>query len=166
MSQLTHTQQQEDKDKHSILDLNKSKAIIAFTSDLITKLHSDYLLLNRICYKVKHQYRKQKQFQYVTQYKKGLRSLFQLNTNEAVCTSKKTKDQIINHLFINKVIDSKTIIDLQEVILKIGALMLEMLKLKLYPSYTIIILGIMSRANAIIDYLTKNKEQIAIAMIN
>lgn len=138
---------------------NKQKAIVDFTYDLISKLHLDYLLLNRICYKVKHQYRKQKQFQYVTQYKKSLLTLFRSQSG-----INPSKDTIAKELFIEGKIASDMIKTLQELVLKIGALMLEMLKLKLYPSYTIIIFGIMSRSNAILDYLIKNKDKISKAL--
>ena len=49
-----------------------------------------------------------------------------------------------------------------ELIEKLGLMIKEMLKLKLYPPYSLIILGILSRLFCIFDFVKDNKERLLI----
>ena len=60
-------------------------------------------------------------------------------------------------LFKNQNIDC-----LLELIIKIGCLTKEMLKIKLYPPFSLIILGILSRLYAIFNYIQEYQTKIII----
>ena len=63
-----------DKEKEMLN--NKNRDVCNFVISLIEKLYKEYLIINRICYKVKNQFGKQKQYKYLIQIKKFL---FKLN---------------------------------------------------------------------------------------
>ncbi len=136
---------------------NDDKKLCDFLLVLLSKLHCDYLLLNRVLYKVKHQFRKQRQFQYAMQIKKNLFKLFNQNKIN-ICD--KTNDKILSEFIESDFIKKDHIEKIMEILEKLGEMINEMLKLKLYLSYSIVMLGIVSRAHAIFDYIITNKDKI------
>ena len=136
---------------------NDDKKLCDFLLVLLSKLHCDYLLLNRVLYKVKHQFRKQRQFQYAMQIKKNLFKLFNQNKIN-ICD--KTNDKILSEFIESDFIKKDHIEKIMEILEKLGGMINEMLKLKLYLSYSIVMLGIVSRAHAIFDYIITNKDKI------
>lgn len=136
---------------------NDDKKLCDFLLVLLSKLHCDYLLLNRVLYKVKHQFRKQRQFQYAMQIKKHLFKLFNQNKIN-ICD--KTNDKILSEFIESDFIKKEHIEKIMEILEKLGEMLNEMLKLKLYLSYSIVMLGIVSRAHAIFDYIVTNKDKI------
>lgn len=136
---------------------NDDKKLCDFLLVLLSKLHCDYLLLNRVLYKVKHQFRKQRQFQYAMQIKKNLFKLFNQNKIN-ICD--KTNDKILSEFIESDFIKKDHIEKIMEILEKLGEMINEMLKLKLYLSYSIVMLGIVSRAHAIFDYIKTNKDKI------
>ena len=136
---------------------NDDKKLCDFLLVLLSKLHCDYLLLNRVLYKVKHQFRKQRQFQYAMQIKKNLFKLFNQNKLN-ICD--KTNDKILSEFIESDFIKKDHIEKIMEILEKLGEMINEMLKLKLYLSYSIVMLGIVSRAHAIFDYIITNKDKI------
>ena len=136
---------------------NDDKKLCDFLLVLLSKLHCDYLLLNRVLYKVKHQFRKQRQFQYAMQIKKNLFKLFNQNKIN-ICD--KTNDKILSEFIESDFIKKDHIEKIMEILEKLGEMTNEMLKLKLYLSYSIVMLGIVSRAHAIFDYIITNKDKI------
>ena len=134
-----------------------NKQLCNYILDLLSKLHSDYLLINRICYKVKHQFRRHRHFQYITQYKNILKKTFRnINTS-----SKSNNDLIFSSIltsqYFTKDYISNTIISL---LIKIGLLLNEMMKLKLYLPYCVVMLSIISRAHSIYEYVLNNNDVI------
>jgi uncharacterized protein (UPF0335 family) len=97
---------------------------------LIERLHKEYLLINRIIYKVKNQFRRQKQFQLL----KGLKNTLsrELFTDDSL---------IIIFPNLNKFISR--IEDINKQLTKLGQIIKEMLKLKLFTNYSVIILSIL-----------------------
>ena len=136
---------------------NDDKKLCDFLLVLLSKLHCGYLLLNRVLYKVKHQFRKQRQFQYAMQIKKNLFKLFNQNKIN-ICD--KTNDKILSEFIESDFIKKDHIEKIMEILEKLGEMINEMLKLKLYLSYSIVMLGIVSRAHAIFDYIITNKDKI------
>ena len=136
---------------------NDDKKLCDFLLVLLSKLHCDYLLLNRVLYKVKHQFRKQRQFQYAMQIKKNLFKLFNQNKIN-ICD--KRNDKILSEFIESDFIKKDHIEKIMEILEKLGEMINEMLKLKLYLSYSIVMLGIVSRAHAIFDYIITNKDKI------
>ena len=136
---------------------NDDKKLCDFLLVLLSKLHCDYLLLNRVLYKVKHQFRKQRQFQYAMQIKKNLFKLFNQNKIN-ICD--KTNDKILSEFIESDFIKKDHIEKIMEILEKLGEMINEMLKLKLYLSYSVVMLGIVSRAHAIFDYIITNKDKI------
>ena len=136
---------------------NDDKKLCDFLLVLLSKLHCDYLLLNRVLYKVKHQFRKQRQFKYAMQIKKNIFKLFNQNKIN-ICD--KTNDKILSEFIESDFIKKDHIEKIMEILEKLGEMINEMLKLKLYLSYSIVMLGIVSRAHAIFDYIITNKDKI------
>jgi hypothetical protein len=138
-------------------DKDKNMEICNFVISLIGKLHKEYLIINRICYKVKNQFGKQKQYHYLIQIKKFLYKMFNLNKRNI---NKKNNEIILKELIRENYLNIEKKENINETLIKLGKIIEEMLKLKLYPSYSIIILGIVSRIFTIFDYLNKNKDLI------
>ena len=140
-----------------------NKQLCNYILDLLSKLHSDYLLINRICYKVKHQFRRHRHFQYITQYKNILKKTFRpititsksssppTNTNDNIFSSILTSQYFTKHYITNTIIP---------LLIKIGLLLNEMMKLKLYLPYCVVMLGIISRAHSIYEYVLNNNDVI------
>jgi hypothetical protein len=118
---------------------------------LIEKAHLDYMLISRIIYKVKNQYRRQKQYKYIVQLRKLLgRNLFnhidkltkkELDGNSIIIVenSKTPLESVI----LIPIFDKSNLRELQELIEKTGQIIREMLKLKLYIPYSVIILSVL-----------------------
>ena len=138
-------------------EFNKNREICDFVISLIEKLHKEYLIINRICYKVKNQFGRQKQYKYLIQIKKFLFKMFNLNKKNI---NKKNNEIILKEFIKENYFNMEKNESFNEVLLKLGKIIEEMLKLKLYPSYSIIILGIISRIYTIFYYFNKNKELI------
>ena len=136
-------------------EFNKNREICDFVISLIEKLYKEYLIINRICYKVKNQFGKQKQYKYLIQIKKFLFKMFNLNKKNI---NKKNNEIILKEFIKENYFNMEKNESFNEVLLKLGKIIEEMLKLKLYPSYSIIILGIISRIYTIFYYFNKNKE--------
>ena len=136
-------------------EFNKNREICDFVISLIEKLHKEYLIINRICYKVKNQFGRQKQYKYLIQIKKFLYKMFNLNKRNI---NKKNNEIILKEFIKENYFNMEKNESFNEVLLKLGKIIEEMLKLKLYPSYSIIILGIISRIYTIFYYFNKNKE--------
>lgn len=138
-----------------------NKQLCNYILDLLSKLHSDYLLINRICYKVKHQFRRHRHFQYITQYKNILKKTFRPITITSKSTTTNTNDNIFSSIltsqYFTKPYISNIIISL---LIKIGLLLNEMMKLKLYLPYCVVMLGIISRAHSIYEYVLNNNDVI------
>ena len=138
-------------------DKDKNMEICNFVISLIGKLHKEYLIINRICYKVKNQFGKQKQYHYLIQIKKFLYKMFNLNKRNI---NKKSNEILLKELIRENYLNNEKKENINETLIKLGKIIEEMLKLKLYPSYSIIILGIVSRIFIIFDYFNKNKDLI------
>ena len=118
--------------------------------DKIILLKKDYLLLKRIIYKTKSLYKRHKHHQKLNK----LCRLLKINFKFGKQIKKKKEDESKGfkyELSYNKQ-DLKFCIDL---ILQLGEMINRMLKLKLYLSYSLIILGIISRIYFIINYFFK-----------
>ena len=135
-------------------EFNKNREICDFVISLIEKLHKEYLIINRICYKVKNQFGRQKQYKYLIQIKKYLYKMFNLNKRNI---NKKNNEIILKEFIQENYFNMEKNESFNDVLLKLGKIIEEMLKLKLYPSYSIIILGIISRIYTIFYYFNKNK---------
>jgi hypothetical protein len=124
---------------------------------LIEKANIDFVLLNRMIYKVKNQYRRQKHFKYITQLKKMLNKyLFKDAINNISDNSTSIISVLKNISLLN---DKNNIQDLLDLIFKIGCMIREMLKLKLYIPYSIVILGVLSRLHIIFEEILNNIEK-------
>jgi hypothetical protein len=98
--------------------------------NLFEKLQKEYLLINRIVYKVKNQFRRQKQFQLIIHLKNILkREIF--------------TDNQLSSIFLNMVRFYDKIDEVKDSLLTLGEIFKEMLKLKLFVNYSIIILAIL-----------------------
>ncbi len=150
-----------DKEKNNSNDKNRD--ICNFIISLIEKLHKEYLIINRICYKVKNQFGRQKQYKYLIQIKKYLYKMFNLNKRNI---NKKNNEIILKEFIQENYFNMEKNESFNDVLLKLGKIIEEMLKLKLYPSYSIIILGIISRIYTIFYYFNKNKELIEKAYLS
>jgi hypothetical protein len=98
--------------------------------NVIERLQKEYLLINRIIYKVKNQFRRQRQFKMLVGLKNILlREVF----NDLKLSS------VLTNLsgFYNKVEGVK------EKVTQLGEIIKEMLKLKLFVNYSVIILSIL-----------------------
>ena len=144
-------------------EFNKNREICDFVISLIEKLHKEYLIINRICYKVKNQFGRQKQYKYLIQIKKYLYKMFNLNKRNI---NKKNNEIILKEFIQENYFNMEKNESFNDVLLKLGKIIEEMLKLKLYPSYSIIILGIISRIYTIFYYFNKNKELIEKAYLS
>ena len=119
--------------------------------DKIIYIKKDYLLLKRILYKTKNLYKRHKHHQYLNRLCILLKKNFKLGKQ-----IKKKKEKNENKLFQYALSFDKK--DLQysiDLILQLGEIINRMLKLKLYPSYCLIVLGIISRLYFIINYFIK-----------
>ena len=118
--------------------------------DKIIFLKKDYLLVKRILYKTKSLYKRHKHYQKLNKLSKLIKKIFKLGKKI------KKKEEKENKTFKYELSLDKT--DLNyciDIIIELGGTINNMLKLKLYLSYSLIILGIISRLYFIINYFLK-----------
>ena len=119
--------------------------------DKIILIKKDYLLLKRILYKTKSLYKRHQHYQKLYKLSKLLKKNFKLGKQ-----IKKKKEEKENETFKYELsFDKKDLNYCLDIILELGEIINRMLKLKLYLSYSLIILGIISRLYFIINYFIK-----------
>lgn len=142
---------------------NKNKLLKEYVINLLSKVHMEYLLIKRILYKEKNQFIKQKQYKYILFIKKFLKKMFNLNK---LNINFKSNEEILNEYFIKQdFFNENDFKQINEILLKSGKIFQEMLKLKLYLSYSLLMYGIISRIYVIFDYLLKNNKKIKNSII-
>ena len=142
---------------------NKNKLLKEYVINLLSKVHTEYLLIKRILYKEKNQFIKQKQYKYILFIKKFLKKMFNLNK---LNINFKSNEEILNEFFIKQdFFNENDFKQINEILLKSGKIFQEMLKLKLYLSYSLLMYGIISRIYVIFDYLLKNNKKIKNSII-
>jgi len=117
---------------------------------LLEKAYSDYLLLNRIIYKVKNLFFRQKQYKYLIQLKKMLTRLVFNSIEEFINLNLENKNSIqveksgdITVLLRElKLFKDENLEDLNDLMERIGLMIKEMLKLKLYIPYSVVMLNV------------------------
>ena len=119
--------------------------------DKIIYIKKDYLLLKRILYKTKNLYKRHKHHQYLNKLCRLLKKSFKLGKQ---IKKKKEEDESKAYKY-ELSFDKKDLEYSIEVILKLGEIINRMLKLKLYSSYCLIILGVISRIYFILNYFIK-----------
>jgi hypothetical protein len=142
---------------------NKNKLLNEYVINLLSKVHMEYLLIKRILYKEKKQFIKQKQYKYILFIKKFLKKMFNLNK---LNINFKTNEEILKEFFIKQnFFNENNFKQINDILLKSGKIFQEMLKLKLYLSYSLLMYGIISRIYVIFDYLLKNNKKIKNSII-
>ena len=120
--------------------------------DKIILLKKDYLLLKRIMYKTKSLYKKHKHYQKLNKLSRLLKKNFKLSKKIKMKKEEEKENKTYKYE-LN--FDKKDLNYCLDIILQLGEIINRMLKLKLYPSYSLIILGIISRFYFIINYFLK-----------
>ena len=116
--------------------------------DKIILLKKDYLLLKRILYKAKSLYNRHKHYQKLQKLLKLIKKNFKLGKK----IKKKKEEKIDEKYNFELTLDKNDLNYCIDNILAIGEISNKMLKIKLYPSYNLIVLGIISRMYFIINY--------------
>ena len=120
--------------------------------DKIILLKKDYLLVKRILYKTKSLYKSHKHYQKLNKLSKLLKKIFKLGKK----LKKKEEKEKENKAFKYELsLDKNDLNYCIDIIIELGGTINNMLKLKLYLSYSLIILGIISRLYFIINYFLK-----------
>ena len=122
--------------------------------DKIILLKKDYLLLKRILYKTKSLYKKHKHYQKLSKITKLLKKNFKFG--KKIKMKKEEKEINNDNKYKYELTFEKN--DLNyclDILMQLGEIINRMLKLKLYPSYSLIILGIISRTYFILNYFIK-----------
>ena len=123
--------------------------------DKIILLKKDYLLLKRILYKTKSLYKKHKHYQKLNKLTKLLKKNFKFGKRIKM-KKEEEKDIKANNTFKYELnFDKKDINYCLDIIMELGEIINRMLKLKLYLSYSLIILGIISRTYFILNHFLK-----------
>lgn len=142
-------------------NLNDLNSFISEFTTFIDLVYKDYLLSKRIEFKViyndkhfiytfnftnlitqtKNQFRNQKQFKYLQEFNK---KLLRHTLNTFIINSKIQSGNIVNYLKKTKLLYCSYVEEMKNLIVKFGSKIKSMLKLKLHPSYCILILGILS----------------------
>ena len=123
--------------------------------DKIILLKKDYLLLKRILYKTKSLYKKHKHYQKLNKLTKLLKKNFKFGKRIKM-KKEEEKDTKINNTFKYELnFDKNDINYCLDIIMELGEIINRMLKLKLYLSYSLIILGIISRTYFILNHFLK-----------
>ena len=123
--------------------------------DKIILLKKDFLLLKRILYKTKSLYQKHKHYQKLNKLTKLLKKNFKF---EKKIKTKKTEEKDDKNNNMNKYelnLDKNDLNFCLDIILTLGEIINRMLKLKLYLSYSLVVLGIISRMYFILNYFLK-----------
>ena len=123
--------------------------------DKIILLKKDYLLLKRILYKTKSLYKKHKHYQKLNKLTKLLKKNFKFGKRIKM-KKEEEKDTKINNTFKYELnFDKNDLNYCLDIIMELGEIINRMLKLKLYLSYSLIILGIISRTYFILNHFLK-----------
>ena len=123
--------------------------------DKIILLKKDYLLLKRILYKTKSLYKKHKHYQKLNKLTKLLKKNFKFGKRIKM-KKEEEKDTKTNYTFKYELnFDKNDINYCLDIIMELGEIINRMLKLKLYLSYSLIILGIISRTYFILNHFLK-----------
>ena len=123
--------------------------------DKIILLKKDYLLLKRILYKTKSLYKKHKHYQKLNKLTKLLKKNFKFGKRIKI-KKEEEKDTKTNYTFKYELnFDKNDINYCIDIIMELGEIINRMLKLKLYLSYSLIILGIISRTYFILNHFIK-----------
>ena len=120
--------------------------------DKIIFLKKDYLLLKRILYKTKSLYKKHKHYQKLTKLAKLLKKNFKLGKRIKMKKEEEKEDKDNNTYKYELNFDKNDLNYCLDIITQLGEIINRMLKLKLYLSYSLIILGIISRTYFILKY--------------
>ena len=120
--------------------------------DKIIFLKKDYLLLKRILYKTKSLYKKHKHYQKLTKLAKLLKKNFKLGKRIKMKKEEEKDDKDNNTYKYELNFDKNDLNYCLDIITQLGEIINRMLKLKLYLSYSLIILGIISRTYFILKY--------------
>ena len=120
--------------------------------NILSKFNDENLLIKIITYKIKNQMHKYKQFKYLVEIKRfitkhiiqGLE--FKKSTNISIS---KIRDNYV-------LLDSDKINYFEDLLIKQGLILLEMLNLKLHCQYSCIILAICSRINLLVKKLIED----------
>ena len=123
--------------------------------DKIILLKKDFLLLKRILYKTKSLYQKHKHYQKLNKLTKLLKKNFKFGKK---IKTKKTEEKDDKNNNMNKYelnLDKNDLNFCLDIILALGEIINRMLKLKLYLSYSLVVLGIISRMYFILNYFLK-----------
>ena len=118
--------------------------------DKIILLKKDYLLLKRIMYKTKSLYKRHKHYQKLNMLCRILKKDFKFGKQ-----IKKKKEDEKKGFKYELSFDKKDLNYCTDIILELGEIINRMLKLKLYLSYSLIVLGIISRMYFILNYFLK-----------
>ena len=123
--------------------------------DKIILLKKDYLLLKRILYKTKSLYKKHKHYQKLNKLTKLLKKNFKFGKRIKM-KKEEEKDTKTNNTFKYELnFDKNDLNYCLDIIMELGEIINRMLKLKLYPSYSLIVLGIISRTYFILNHFLK-----------
>ena len=123
--------------------------------DKIILLKKDYLLLKRILYKTKSLYKKHKHYQKLNKLTKLLKKNFKFGKRIKM-KKEEEKDTKANNTFKYELnFDKNDLNYCLNIIMELGEIINRMLKLKLYLSYSLIILGIISRTYFILNHFLK-----------
>ena len=123
--------------------------------DKIILLKKDFLLLKRILYKTKSLYQKHKHYQKLNKLTKLLKKNFKFGKK---IKTKKTEEKDDKNNNMNKYelnLDKNDLNFCLDIILTLGEIINRMLKLKLYLSYSLVVLGIISRMYFTLNYFLK-----------
>ena len=120
--------------------------------DKIIFLKKDYLLLKKILYKTKSLYKKHKHYQKLTKLTKLLKKNFKLGKRIKMKKEEEKEDKNNNTYKYELNFDKNDLNYCLDIIIQLGEIINRMLKLKLYLSYSLIILGIISRTYFILKY--------------
>ena len=123
--------------------------------DKIILLKKDYLLLKRILYKTKSLYKKHKHYQKLSKLAKLLKKNFKFGKRIKMKKEEKEVKEDNNKYKYELNFDKNDINYCLDLIIQLGEIINRMLKLKLYLSYSLIILGIISRTYFILNHFIK-----------
>ena len=123
--------------------------------DKIILLKKDFLLLKRILYKTKSLYQKHKHYQKLTKLTKLLKKNFKFGKRIKMKKIEEKEDKTNNMTKYELNLDKNDLNYCTDIILQLGEIINRMLKLKLYPSYSLIVLGIISRMYFILNHFLK-----------
>ena len=123
--------------------------------DKIILLKKDYLLLKRILYKTKSLYKRHKHYQKLSKLAKLLKKNFKFGKRIKIKKEEKEGKEDNNKFKYELNFDKNDINYCLDLIIQLGEIINRMLKLKLYLSYSLIILGIISRTYFILNHFIK-----------